>query len=1001
MPVQCPPTVDVRLLASLAGLALALALFVSITGAAHGAVCDNEALRALQGSEALPDCRAFEQASPLDKSGDDATGTVPYAKAALGGDAVTFLSNVSSTALRQVTPNLATRTASGWSSAVLIPSLGDGGSAEVVGLTPSLSEAFVQANGPGERPAAALLARSAADGALSTLVPRTAHLEPHFVGASEDGSLIVFEAAAALPGAGPALVGGPNLFAWDRASGDVRLVGVLNDGAPPPEGALGGSYDWFLGTTESTLGTGGAARNYDTQDQHVVSASGAAVYFTAAGTGELYLRRNPASAQSPLDAGGDCVSAVLACTVDVSASRRTAGPGPGPPSGAAFMGASADGRTAFFSSAAALTDDANTGPDSPPPAIGRAGVDGSGVEAGFVPAAATGVAVDGGHLYWANAARGSIARANLDGSGVEEDFIAGLNHPRWLAVDGERIYWTGAGGAIGRARLDGGGVEPSFIDSAGRPQGIAVNGGKLYWADDGNHSIARANADGSGVEPIFHPLGRAEFPQGVAVDGSHIYWTENEPSGYVSRSDMDGTHERFQFIGASEELRGIAVDAQHVYWASQASGRIGRLSLELGEVEPELIPGVAGATGLALDGGHLYWSTRGAASPGSDLYRYEAGSGALTDLTPDPGDPNGAEVKGVLGIAGDGSYVYFAANGVLASAPNARGETAQAGTCRGVLGAAGGSCNLYVFHAGAISFIAQLNVEGDAATSDAANWAATPTGVFNNPAFQQTARVSADGRTLLFRSRRQLTEYASEGVPELYRYSAGDSELICVSCDPSGAPPTAAPTLGTIAPPARYRSWPAAALTRNLSAGGDRVFFESVEPLVEADHNGDQGCRSVGTFTQEFPACQDVYEWEAPGSGSCRSAIADGGCLYLLSGAGEVGPAFFADASASGDDAFIFTAEPLVGQDRDELVDVYDVRVNGGIAAQNEAAPAACSGEACRSPQGALPALAPPATAAPGPPRARRRQHRCRRAGRDGRRHRGQRRCGRARRAHG
>jgi hypothetical protein len=982
----------VRRLASLAGLSLALC--ASITGSAHGAACGNEALRALQGSEGLPDCRAFEQASPLDKSGDDAIGTVPYAKAALGGGAITFLSSVSSSALKEFTPNIATRTASGWSSAALLPSLGDGGNAEVIGLTPSLSEAFIQANGPGEIPAAALLARSAANGALSTLVPRTADLQPHFVGASEDGSLVIFEAAAALPGSGPAITGGPNLFAWDRATGQVRLVGILNDGTTPPEGALGGSYDWVLGTTEGTLGAGGAARHYETQDQHVVSAGGAAVYFTAAGTGGLYLRRNPLAPQSPLDSGGDCTNPALACTVDVSASRKALGPVSGSPD-AAFMGASVDGRTAFFTSTAALTADANTGPDSPQAAIGRAAVDGGGAEVSFVPASATGIAVDGDHLYWANAAQGTISRASLDGSEVEESFIAGLNHPRWVAVDGEHIYWTSPSGAIGRARLDGGGTpEPSFIDSAGKPQGIAVNGGRLYWADDGNHSIARANADGSGVEPDFHPLGGAEFPQGVAVDGLHIYWTENEPGGYVSRSNMDGTHETFTFVGTTEELRGIAVDGQHVYWAAQGGGNIGRVNLELGEIEPKLISGLPSATGVAVDGHHLYWSTGRAPNPGSDLYRYDDESDGLTDLTPDPGETNGAEVKGVLGIAGDGSYVYFAANGVLASAPNARGETAQPGTCKGNLGSAGGSCNLYVFHAGSIAFIARLEVEGGTATSDDTNWAATPTGVFGDPDFQQTARVSSDGRTLLFRSRRQLTDYSSEGVPELYRYSAGDSKLICVSCDPSGAPPAAAPTLGTISAPVRFRSWPAAALTRNLSASGNRVFFESADPLLEADHNGDQGCPRVGTFAQEFPSCQDVYEWEAPGSGSCQSATVNGGCLYLLSGAGDFGPAFFADASASGDDAFIFTAAPLVKEDRDEFVDVYDARVNGGIAAQNETA-AGCAGEACRSPQGAPPAP-PAATAAPGSPRTRRR-HRCRRSGHH-RRHR--RHCGELKRTH-
>ena len=977
-------------------------LCVSVPAAARGDACGNETLRTLQGSEGLPDCRAFEQASPLDKSGDDVTGTVPYAKAAQDGDAVTFLTNVSSSALKEVTPNIATRTANGWSSAALFPTLGDGGKAEIVGMTPGLSEVFLRADGPGERPPAAFLSRVTADGALGALVPTTANLEPHFVGAAEDGSLIVFEAAAVLPGAGPATVGGPNLFAWDRVTGQVRLIGVFNDGAAPPEGAFGGPYDWIRGTTEGTLSTGGAGRTYDTQDQHVVSANGDSVYFTAAGTGELHLRRNPLAAQSSVDDEGHCVSAVLACTVDVSASQRTIGPPAGLSGAAAFMGASADGRRAFFTSAAALTDNGNTGAETPPPSIGRAGIEGDGVERNLVPASATGVAVTGAHVYWANTARGSIARANVDGSGVEEDFIAGLGIPRWVAVDGEYIYWTGLGGPIGRARLDGGMAEPNFINNTDKLQGIAVGGGKLYWADESNHSIARANVDGSAVEPDFHPLNRTEFPQGVAVDGSHIYWTENEPTSYVSRSDLDGTHEIFAYIGSGEEVRGIAVDGLHVYWATQNAGRIGRVGLDLGEAEPELITGVAGATGLAVDDSYVYWATHKTFRPGRDLYRYDAKTRALTDLTPDPDAAAGAEVKGVLGIAGDGSYIYFVANGVLSGAPNDRGEMAQPGTCQGSLGAAEGSCNLYVFHDGTIDFIDRLETEGDATTSDAANWAATPTGVFSNSSFQQTARVSIDGRALLFRSQRQLTDYANEGVPELYRYSAQNSEMVCVSCDPTGAPPAGAPTLGSISPPAQYRSWPAAVLTRNLSADGERVFFESVDALVSADHDGDQRCPPVGTSAQKFPACQDVYEWEAQGSGSCRSASVNGGCLYLLSDVGEAGPAFFADASASGNDAFIFTAASLVEQDRDELVDVYDVRANGGIAAQIEPPASDCSGEACRPPQHTLPQQLKPATAAPGPSRARRRQHRCRGARHIRRRHRnGRRHCGRARRASG
>lgn len=992
-----------RTVSALLMLALCVSTLVALSDRAPGASgpCDNDRLRALQASEGLPDCRAFEQVTQSEKHGVDVTGTVPFVKAAPGGGSVTFLDNSNSSALLEYTPTIAHRDEGSWSSEGLLPGQ-SGPSPEMIGLTPGLTESFHRVNDPAELSDTALLSRSSVDGSLSTVVPYTTDLRPRFVGASEDGSLVVFESTAALPAAGPAISGEPNLYAWDRASGQVRSIGVLNGGAPLPEGALGGSYDWIRGTTEATLGEGGATRDYYTQDQHVVSASGSSVYFTAAGTGQVYLRRNPGSPQSPIAGGDHCADAALACTVRISASRKTNGVGVGGadplgPSPAAFIGASADGARAFFTSGEELTNDANTGPDQFPPGVGRAAVDGSpgSFEPEFLGVAAAGIAVDDTHIYWANPTRGSIGRAGLDGSGVEEDFVAGVGQPRWVAVDDEYVYWTNAGaaegpgeGTIGRARLDGGAPEPDFISGASKPQGIAINDSHIFWANDGTHAIARAKIDGSEVEPVFHFLGVVEVPQGVALDDSHIYWTVNSPTSYVSRSDLDGSHETFRFIGANEELRGIAVDGDHVYWASQGGHVVGRANLELGEPVLQHIAGVGRAAGLAVDGLHIYWGTRGLPSLGNDLYRYDAGSGDLVDLAPDPDDANGADVLGVLGISADGSYVYFAANGVLADAPNGHGETALPGSCDGGFTAGSGSCNLYAFHAGTIEFIARLEIDGGT-EGDAVNWVATPAGVSTDPDFQRTARLSADGGTLLFRSRRQLTGYPNQGVPELYLYRVGAPGPICVSCNPGGEAPAGPATLGTIAAPTSFRRRPMGVLSHNLSASGNRVFFESVDPLVEADRNGAQGCPRIGFPSQEFPACQDVYEWQAEGSGSCLSATASGGCLHLLSG-GHVGqPSFFAAASAEGEDAFFFTRAQLVQQDDDELMDVYDARVNGGLATQNEA-PVDCVGEECRPPPSPPPpADALPATVGPGHHRARHAPRRCRKG-----KHAPRRRCG-------
>ena len=153
----------------------------------------------------------------------------------------------------------------------------------------------------------------------------------------------------------------------------------------------------------------------------------------------------------------------------------------------------------------------------------------------------------------------------------------------------------------------------------------------------------------------------------------------------------------------------------------------------------------------------------------------------------------------------------------------------------------------------------------------------------------------------------------------------------CISCNPTGAVPTGSADLviGNSLEGIPHTAF----LTRNISPDGNRVFFDSPDPLVPADTNG----------------VVDPYEWEAGGTGSCHSADVNGGCLYLLSSGKSLNASYLGDVSASGDDAFIFTGQSLVPQDEDELVDVYDVRVDGGLPSQHQAAgPAACLGEACR-----------------------------------------------------
>jgi hypothetical protein len=996
------------------GPALAFSTFV--TPPPFGS-CPNDSFRGSSPSGALPDCRAYEQASPVDKNSGDLIGSIDRAKTSVNGDRVSFQAYApipgAEGAQEFAPPYLATRSAGQWSTQGLQPPQQGSQNANVIGWTPDFSHSYAWARLQlaGEPEVTALLDRDNRDGSTTTIVPHTADIsEPKIPGSTDDGSIVFFEQSG-LSGLPPLTPEGAkekhNLYVWDRETGAYRLAGALNDGNAPPGGTSAGAEI-------------GAEFGAYTRDQHAMSTDGSKVYFTAWGPSQLYLRQNPTEPQSPLNEG-KCASPALACTFHVSASQRTVkGPDPAGPQRAEFMGASADGSMAFFTSSEMLTDNANTGPEQPPAQIGRAKIGeskGEEVKADFITTHAVGVAVspDGEYIYWADPSTGNIGREKLNGEGlptkkpeseyitpgpvefdveyktgseekeIAHDHVSSPTHPRYVAVDSEYVYWTNTAdgkdhhGTIGRAKIGAGGsveVKPQLIIGASKPQGIAINTSHIYWADNNtgsSPSIARAELDGNGVQERFcDHCGNGTEYFGVALSESHVYFIGHLSGlhdSYVYSFPLEGgSVDGFIYLG-HDKAQGVTADGSHVYWsvrdAQGGDGKntplqpsaIGRAAFSdfagpggcalRPTCEVEFVVPEGDLGGLASDGKRLYWSVNGegAANPGNDLYRYEAATGKLSDLTPDsnPADANGAEVQGVLGSSEDGAYVYFAANGVLA-------EGASPGSCPA------GKCNLYLDHEGQIEFIAPLNGSGDRD-----NWSPNARRG-GTPGALKTSRISADGRTLLFTSSEKLTAYENAGTPELYRYRVGDpNPILCVSCNPTGLAPSGVPMLGSIHPALVASLAPAAVLSRNLSADGNRVFFETPEALVPSDTNGAAGCPLLSD--KIVSTCQDVYQWEAKGTGSCNWEAQNGGCLYLISTGKSPEASYLADASASGDDVFLFTREQLVGQDEDSLLDVYDARVGGGLASQGrQVPPVPCEGEACKGVASAPPGVASPAT---------------------------------------
>jgi hypothetical protein len=415
-----------------------------------------------------------------------------------------------------------------------------------------------------------------------------------------------------------------------------------------------------------------------------------------------------------------------------------------------------------------------------------------------------------------------------------------------------------------------------------------------------------------------------DFSHVISADGSRIFWTDLKTGDlYVRKNDTETVQ-----VDASQGGSGSGGGGW--FWTASSNGEKAFFT-DCGRLTPDSTAVTDGGCGAPND-------TSGGPR-GNDLYEWD--EGRLIDLTVDHNaeDLFGADVGGVLGASENGEYIYFVASGILAPGAS-HGDCASNAP-------EGSVCNLYLLHDNATTFIAALSPKDDQ------NEVGTEEGSYGDwqPNLgHRTAEVTPDGRSIVFMSDRSLTGYDNnvngEAMNEVYVYDAEQNRLSCVSCDPSGVPPSVF-LLGrntSFLPVSGISSVDGDTyIPRWMSDDGDRVFFDSVEPLVPRNTNG----------------LRNVYEWERDGAGSCQTAE---GCIYLLSGGtgtytkSTADASSFIDASASGEDAFIVTRDQLVPQDRNEDFDLYDVRVDG----VQPLSPSACTGAGCQGVPSAPPLFATP-----------------------------------------
>jgi hypothetical protein len=324
----------------------------------------------------------------------------------------------------------------------------------------------------------------------------------------------------------------------------------------------------------------------------------------------------------------------------------------------------------------------------------------------------------------------------------------------------------------------------------------------------------------------------------------------------------------------------------------------------------------------------LYMATIGCADGGEDCNANTKQVTSLVQLSHDPNSAEAANVQGVVGVASDGSHLFFVARGILTNMPSvgaqgyeAHGEPVDRGAT-----AQSGADNLYAIDTETmqISFVADLcSAPGfsgqlaDFACPNHLNSAEADVSLWSRGAAEgQTNRA---GGFFVFSSYGRLVSNDANSAKDVYWYDSETGVLMRVSVGQNGTDADGNGELG-----ATISSEPNELA---ISEDGTRVVFTSAEPLSENAVNG----------------LANAYEWhEEPGSPE--------GHVSLISTGSAGEPVEKVAITAAGRDIFFVTSQGLMSQDTDGADDVYDARIGGGFQLAPASSRQCSAGDACQGP---------------------------------------------------
>ena len=614
-------TLASTLTAALAAGAWLLAGGTAATAVAQGDPCPNADIRSQQNAEFPPDCRAYEQASPIDKNGGHVgvgtgVGARPGALVSPDGNRVMYTSKSTfpgSLAADITNGYVSARSGGGWQTfPVSAPftfkqtvntSLIKGSSRDLSKQFVSTNDALAPGAVQGDRNGY-IYDSSAGTYEYAGTIPNTLGNNFFFHGGSDDGSSVFFFASTPLDST-PAPVGDNNLY--ELANGELKLVGILPDGT----------------VVDNTLPArhGGNASSSDSIALNRVSRDGSRVYWN---TGDVL----PAKAIYLREDG----ETVLVTERESDGSTQAAN----------FGHATPDGDYAFIYSDDRLTDDASPGVNEEHFVTVGGGATGGTFTLSFNRADGTGSQTTAPIAWDASAAAVQSALEALSNVDAGNVSVTGAAGGPWT------VEFTGSLGGTDVFTLgkDASGLTPSGTVTVTVPV-VGAAPLDLYRydaeADELTNLTPTAAGELEGVEGVL----------GVSEDGSYVYF---QATSDLAPGATEGEHNIYAWHDG--EIRLVATSAsglEHVGTGASTSG----------SNDPR------DAWGVSPDGSHLGIVIDGAltgpnpqpAQPFRTAYLYSYGDDSLDCASCPPG---GDAPTGDVGLEEEKGTTFdlFTSNGL-------------------------------------------------------------------------------------------------------------------------------------------------------------------------------------------------------------------------------------------------------------------------------------------------------------------------------------------------